>query len=208
MLGKAYLKTKNYKALPSVFERILKIKPNSASAHVMMGTAYDGMSDRDNALKEYQAAAQADPNFQGVHSGLGYLYWRQGDSDRAGNEMRAELEHHPGDPVANCILGQILFNNSQLASARSHFEQALKANPRYGDALLGLGKTNVALKQPDLAIAPLRKAIELDANSVEAHYVLGTALKQTGHTAEGTEEQKLSITLQNKKAASNSENPR
>jgi len=205
-LGKAYLRLKNYKALPSVFERMMKINPNSASAHVMMGIAYDKSSDPENAVKEYQAAEQADSKLMGVHSGLGYLYWRQGQAENAEEEMRAELANYPNDPIANCILGQILFNNSALDDARRHFEQALKSDPRYADALLGLGKTEVALKDPAKAIAPLRKAIAIDPNSAEAHFVLGMALKQSGHTAEGIREQKISINLQNKKPGAGTEN--
>jgi tetratricopeptide (TPR) repeat protein len=58
ILGKAYLRIKDYKALASVFEpfeRIMKLNPNSATAHIMMGTAYDEMSNRADAIKEYQA---------------------------------------------------------------------------------------------------------------------------------------------------------
>jgi Flp pilus assembly protein TadD len=199
MLGKAYLRTKDYKALPSVFARIMKLNPNSASAHVMMGTAYDEVSDRPNAIKEYQAAEQADPNFMGVHSGLGYLYWRQGDTDLAEKEMREELKRFPTDPIAHCILGQILLNNSQLDDAQAHFQAALKANPLYFDALLGIGKTEIALKRPEAAISPLRKAIEVSPKQPEAHFVLGTALRQSGHPQEGSREQKISVDLQSQK---------
>jgi Flp pilus assembly protein TadD len=41
ILGKAYLRMKDYKALTSVFARVMKLNPNSAPAHIMMGTAYD-----------------------------------------------------------------------------------------------------------------------------------------------------------------------
>ncbi len=36
-------------------------------------------------------------------------------------------------------------------------------------------------------------------NYAEAHFVLGTALRKSGHAAEGTREQKVSLTLQEKK---------
>ena len=62
---------KDYKALTSVFARIMHVNPNSASAHIMMGTAYDQMSQRADAIQEYQAAEKADPDFMGVHSCLG-----------------------------------------------------------------------------------------------------------------------------------------
>ncbi|MFZ0954153.1 MAG: tetratricopeptide repeat protein, partial [Candidatus Sulfotelmatobacter sp.] len=175
MLGKAYLRMKDYKALTSVFARIMQVNPNSASAHIMMGTAYDEMSNRPEAIKEYQAAEAADPNFMGVHSGLGFLYWREGENDLAERELRIELKHFPSDPVANCILGEILLNNSQLGEAKSHFQSALKANPRYGEALFGLGKTEIALRTPTGAVEPLRKAIQIDPSNAEAHFVLGTA---------------------------------
>ena len=135
----------------------------------------------------------------GVHSGLGYLYWRQGDTELAEKEMRAELQHFPSDPVANCILAQILLNNSQLEEAESHFRSALKSNPRYGEAWFGLGKTEIAINHPEAAIEPLRQAIQIDSNYAEAHFVLGTALRQAGHAEEGKREQKISVDLQEKK---------
>ncbi len=199
VLGKAYLRMKDYHALPSVFERIMKIAPNSAAAHVMMGTAYDDQSDRADAIKEYQAAEAADPNFIGVHSGLGYLYWREGKPDLAEKEMREELHHFPADPVAHCILGQILYNNAQMEDARSHFQLAVEENPHYGEALIGLGKTEIALNQPAGAIEPLRQAIRVDPDNAQAHFVLGTALRRSGHAAEGIREQRLSLEIQNKK---------
>ena len=113
--------------------------------------------------------------------------------------MRAELDHFPNDPVANCILGQILLNNSQLEEAESHFRAALKADPKYGEALFGLGKTEIARNQPESAIEPLRKAVQLDPNFAEAHFVLGTALRRSGHAAEGMREQKISLAMQEKK---------
>ena len=84
--------------------------------------------------------------------------------------MRAELQHFPNDPVANCILGQILLNNSQLEEAESRFRAALKANPHYREALFGLGKTEIARNEPAAAIAPLRKAVQLDPNYAEAAF--------------------------------------
>ena len=71
MLGQAYLRAANYKAVTDVFGRIMAIDPNSAEAHVMMGTAYDKTFQVQKALGEYQAAERANPDFPGVHSGLG-----------------------------------------------------------------------------------------------------------------------------------------
>ena len=61
-----------------------------------------------------------------------------------------------------------------------------------------MGKAELSLNHAEAAIAPLRKAISIDPQSAEAHFVLGTALKRTRDAAGGTREQTISLALQNK----------
>ncbi len=203
MLGKAYLRMKERKALTSVFARIMQVNPNSASAHILMATAYQQADDKPEAIREYQAAAQADPNFAGVHSGLGYVYWLEGELQLAEPEFREELRRYPNDPISNCVLGQILLTSDltddRLEEAEAHFRLALKVNPAYGDALLGLGKTEIARKRPREAVDVLRKAVQLQPDSSKAHYLLSTALNHLGQTAEAARERKIAADLPEKR---------
>ena len=75
------------------------------------------------------------------------------------------------------------------------------ANPRYAEALFGLGKSELALQHPQAAIEPLRKAIQIDPNYVEAHFVLGTVLRQLGRAPEAANEQKIALDIQEKRRA-------
>ena len=52
------------------------------------------------------------------------------------------------------------------------------------------------MKHPQAAAEALRKAIQIDPNYFQAHYVLGTVLRQLGQTAEAMKEQKLSVDIQ------------
>jgi Tfp pilus assembly protein PilF len=74
-------------------------------------------------------------------------------------------------------------------------------NPRYTEALFGLGKAELALQHPRAALEPLRKAIRIDPNYFEAHFVLGTALRQLGQTKEAAIEQKIALDIQEKSRA-------
>ncbi|MFY9979116.1 MAG: tetratricopeptide repeat protein, partial [Candidatus Sulfotelmatobacter sp.] len=119
----------------------------------------------------------------------------------AEKEMRAELQRFPNDPMANCVLGQILLAASKLDDAESYFHVALKYDAGYEDAWLGLGKTEIAMNHPQAAVEPLRKAIQIDPGHAQAHFLLGKALRQSGHAEEGKREEKISIDIQEKQRA-------
>ncbi len=196
VLGKAYLRTKNYSGMTWVFSRIMASDPASPEAHAMLAMAYDKLYREADAIKEFEAALAVDPKYPGLHTGLGVIYWRNDQMDGAEREFREELALHPQDPVANCTLGRILRRRNKVAEAVPYLEAALAVNPAYRDALMELGHCEIWLEEPIAAIEHLRRAIALDANDAEAHYVLGTALSKAGRSADGAKERATSAQLQ------------
>ncbi|MGH9453534.1 MAG: tetratricopeptide repeat protein, partial [Terriglobia bacterium] len=87
-------------------------------------------------------------------------------------------------------------HQSQPQEAERLFQTALAANPRYKEALLGLGKAELALNDPENALAPLRRAITLDPHYAQAHYQLGNALARLGRSAEAAKEHAISTHIQ------------
>ncbi len=204
VLGKAYLRTKNYSAVTGVFSEIMAINPDSAAAHVMMAMANDKLYRPDAAIKEFDAALAADPHYPGIHTGLGIIYWRNENIDAAEREFREELTSYPKDPIANCTLGRILRGaRNKPAEAIPYLEAALKVNPSYRDALLALGQARISIEQPDAAIEALQKAVALDPNDAQAHYILGTALNKSGRLAEGAKQRSICAQLRARERAQN-----
>ncbi len=204
MLGKAYLRTKNYSAVTGVFSQIMAIHPDSAEAHVMMAMADDKLYRQDDAVKEFEAARTADPHYPGIHTGLGVIYWRNDNIDAAEREFHEELSSYPKDPIANCTLGQILRGRrNKPAEAIPYLEAALAVNPGYRDALLELGEARISLEQPDAAIEPLQRAIALEPNDAQAHYILGTAFNKSGRPAEGAKQRKICAQIRANEHAQN-----
>jgi tetratricopeptide (TPR) repeat protein len=126
------------------------------------------------------------------------LYWKLDEVDKAEAEFREELKRFPTDPVSNCLLGQIALRRDDAPASRPLFQAAVAANPRYKEALFGLGKADIKLGDPAAALAPLRKAVDIDPNYAEAHYQLGTALAKLGRTSEAEKEHSISIAIQAK----------
>jgi tetratricopeptide (TPR) repeat protein len=204
MLGKAYLRAKNYPAVTGVFSQIMAINPDAAEAHVMMAMADDKLYRADAAIKEFEAALAADPHYPGIHTGLGIIYWRNDNIDEAEREFREELSRYPKDPIANCTLGRILRGGrNKPAEAIPYLEAALAVNPSYRDALLEMGEARISLEQPAAAIEPLQKAIALDPNDAQAHYILGTALNKSGRPAEGAKQRTICAQLRARERGQN-----
>ena len=202
MLGKAYLRTKNYAGMSEVFRQMMEDDPASPEAHAMLAMAYDKLYREDDAVREFQAALAADANYPGIHTGLGVIYWRNDQLPQAEHEFREELSQHPEDPVANCTLGRILRRQNKPAEAVPYLQAALTANPGYRDALVELGQARLSLGDNDGAIAVLRRAVALNAKDAEAHYILGTALNHAGQLAEGAKERALCGALRERERAS------
>ncbi|HEY7211426.1 MAG TPA: tetratricopeptide repeat protein, partial [Bryobacteraceae bacterium] len=81
-------------------------------------------------------------------------------------------------------------------AARDHFKAAVAANPNYQEALLGLGQTELALNNSNAAIQPLERAVRLAPDSVQAHFVLGAALRRAGRTSDALHQQQLAEKIQ------------
>jgi len=191
MLGKAYLRTKNYTGITDVFRQIMVLNPDSAAAHTMMAMAYDKLYREEDAIREFEAARAADPTYPGIHTGLGVIYWRNDNLDAAEKEFREELSRYPQDPIANCTLGRILLRRNKSAEAVPYLKAAIAVNPSYRDALLELGECWIRLDQAASAIEPLRKAIALAPDDVKAHFILGTALNKSGNPREAARERAI-----------------
>jgi len=86
---------------------------------------------------------------------------------------------------------------ASLAAVQSYgpaiplLQAALAENPSYRDALIELAQCRLALQEPQEAIGPLRKAIALQPEDPEAHFILGSALGKTGQTIEAEKERAL-----------------
>src|SRR6202046_3199315 len=201
MLGKAYLRTRNYAGVTDVFRQIMTLNPDSAAAHTMMAMAYDKMYREEDAIREFEAARASDPTYPGIHTGLGIIYWRNDNLDAAEREFREEVSRYPQDPIANCTLGRILRRRNKTSEAVVYLKAALAVNPSYQDALLELGESYIRLEQPASAVEPLKKAIALPPDDAQAHFILGTALDKSGKSVEGAKERQICAQLRARQRA-------
>lgn len=165
--------------------------PDSLWVHLAAGEANESQGLDDAALAEYRAVVAIDPRRPGIHFRIGrVLLARAGRAPAAAAAeseaiaaFRQELANDPTNANAAYELAEIHRKAGDLPQARTFFETALTHYPDFEDALVGLGRTLVALQQPALAIPRLNQAVALNPRSEVAHYQLAQAYRAVGDTA-------------------------
>lgn len=162
---------------------IARLAPDSARMFQLRG---DRMIQRGNlpgAIAAYRQAVQRDPHLAGAHFTLGEaLNASQSASDRAqaeGEYQRALIDNNQ-DERAECRLGTIDMDRSDLVGAAQRFKRALQLQPDDSDANEGLGMALMASNPSQDAIMYLKRAVELDPTDAVAHYHLSLASRRLG----------------------------
>jgi tetratricopeptide (TPR) repeat protein len=166
--------------------------PNSVWRHQAAGEAYESQGDQDLAIAEYRQVLALAPRRPGIHFRLGRVLLarsRQADSQTeditdARKEFEQELQIDPTNANAAYELGEIHRKAQRLNEARGAFEIALKQDPEFEEAQLGLGRVLIALELPDLALPHLQKAISLNPENEVSYYHLSQVHRERGNAAE------------------------
>jgi tetratricopeptide (TPR) repeat protein len=170
--------------------RLAEVAPDSLWVHLAAGEANESLAMDDAALKEYRAVVAIDPKRPGIHFRLGRVLIARaergasatGAESEAMKEFAQELENDPTNANSAYEIAEIHRKAGDLREARTFFETALMHYPDFEDALVGLGRTLIALEQPKLAVTHLNRATRLNPTSEVAYYQLAQAHRALGDT--------------------------
>ena len=177
----------NYAYLSAV--KISQVAPDSLWLHLAAGEAHESQGQLESALGAYQAVLKINPNHPGIHFRLGRVQLARAAQDAnaeaaALKEFEQELQLDPTNANAAYEAGELERKASRFERAKELFALAVKYYPEFEDALVGLGRTEVALRHAEQAIPLLRKAVTLNANNEVAWFQLAQAYKILGNATE------------------------
>jgi tetratricopeptide (TPR) repeat protein len=180
----------NYAYLSTV--KLSEVAPDSLWLHLAAGEAYEGQGRLDAAIREYKEVLTLQPNRPGVHYRIGRALLaraKQSTDDKASEpealkEFEEELRLDPTNSNAAYEAGEIHRKSARFDRAAELFSQAVKYYPDFVEALVALGRTLVSLGKAEQALAPLGKAIALDAANEVAWFQLHQAHRALGNAAE------------------------
>lgn len=180
----------NYAYLSTI--ELAEVAPDSVWLHLASGEANESQGRSDAAIQEYKEVLSLQPNRPGVHYRIGRALLaraKQSTDDtiseaEALKEFEQELLLDPTSANAAYEAGEIHRKSSRFDRALDLFSQAVKHYPDFEEALVALGRTLLSLGKAEQALAPLGKAIALNAANEVSWFQLAQAQRALGATAE------------------------
>lgn len=186
--------------------------PTSIPALEMDAEANEVQGKWDQAEKDYRKILDESPRYPGIHFRLARLLLSKPNpgpnfQDEAKKELQQELAIDPANAGAEYVLGELARQGQDFAEAVRHFTKATQLNPKFGDAYLGLGMSQLSQKNYAEAVAPLEAAVKLQPGNPAAHYGLATAYGRTGRKADAQREFALQQQAAERMGGPGSQNP-
>jgi len=109
-----------------------------------------------------------------AHAALATLYQLEGVHHRAVAAAQAAVDHAPDKACLHALLGEIVLEADHLPlgvranRSRRSFRDALRVDPEYVPALIGLARLDQADEQPRAALTQLERALAVHAESLRA----------------------------------------
>jgi tetratricopeptide (TPR) repeat protein len=111
------------------YQRAVELDPESASAHVNLGTLYYHLRQWELAEKHYRASVEARPDYPLAHFNLGNLYDELGDWAHALEEYLNALRLEPDYSDAHYNLALLYQGHGEPLKAVRHWRSYLKLDP-------------------------------------------------------------------------------
>jgi len=176
-LGEAYLRQGDY---TSALRELLKAETLYSDDPYLqndLGLTYMGKKKLDLAVKHFKKAIEIKPDYAPAMNNLGTAYLAKKEWDAAiayfKDVAKNLLYTTPHFPLSN--LGWAYYNKKEYALAEKFYLDALKIEPKFINALLGLGQTYIAMGRIPEAVATLKKAVNIYPRFAQLYFELAKA---------------------------------
>ncbi|MEE9235673.1 MAG: tetratricopeptide repeat protein, partial [Candidatus Acidoferrales bacterium] len=136
--------------------------PEEAREYVTRGTQLHDEAKYEEALKEYEQAAELAPNWHLPYYEMGYTYWALKEYEPAIRTLQRALELKPDYWLTHVTLGSVLDDVGRREEALPHLERAIELAPDKGKPLYNYAVTLTRLNRLDEAISALQKAEQVE----------------------------------------------
>ena len=181
-LGEAYMGQGDFSSALREFLKAEKIYSKDHLLQFDLGYAYMEKNRVELAIKHYKKAVKLKPDYAEAKNNLGTAYLADKEWDEAIACFKGIIDDvlyaTPQNPLTN--LGWAYYNKQEYELAEKYFLDALKLEPDFIMALLGLGRNYMAMERVADAAAIFEKAVKNYSLSAELYFELARAYGLSG----------------------------
>jgi serine/threonine-protein kinase len=161
----------------------LKLNPNFAPAHVMLGAIYRRTNHLEDAVREYNRALALDPSSADAYTRLANITAATGKQAEAEALHKKAISVRPGDWAPYYALGAFYWARGRYSEAQEFSQRALELAPDNTQVLNNLGAVYVRRYRLGDAVKTLKRSLEIRP-SVSAYSNLGYVYYLQGNFTE------------------------
>jgi tetratricopeptide (TPR) repeat protein len=171
----------------------IKVLPNDRDVVVYLGYDFLNQEKYDQLLdltKKYNDVFPKEPDIPLL---AGYVYKHNNDRDQAIQQFTAALHRDQSVVTAYVNRGFVLNDLRKPADAVADFNEAIRREPKNGQAHLGLAFADLALNHNESAIHESEVAEGILGDSLQFHVIRATAFGRAGQFTRAATEYKAAI---------------
>ena len=134
--GVAYLKKGQWNAAIASLKEAVRLKPDVALSHALLGLAYSNKGQYDLVIASYKEAIRLKPDYADVHLGLGNAYLKKGQWDDAIASFKEAIRLNPDVAVFHYSLGAAYVVKGDRKAALVEYEWLKTRKPGLAEELL------------------------------------------------------------------------
>lgn len=170
----AEINQKHFSAAESDARKAIEVAPSSAAGYVQIGNLNFAEAHFQDAETAYRQALDRDPKSNDALRGLMNSYVARGQVDAAVSAANDQIGKVQDSSGFYDLLGTVLFERKKdLGGAGAAFSRSLELDKNNTDAVIKLGKVQVASGQTEQAIATYQQASKNNPVNADFYVMLG-----------------------------------
>lgn len=153
---------KDYAAAVKDLESALKIDPEQAKGHLLLGLTYMQLGRHEKAVEHCLAALKNEPSFAAYNT-IGLIYAGQSKYDESVAAFDKALKLSPGAYRAWYQLGLVHASHGDFDKAAEAYKKSVALNPQFPQAYQGLGSAYYWSGNTEAALGQVK---ELEKNKM------------------------------------------
>jgi tetratricopeptide (TPR) repeat protein len=167
----------------AAYQKALRMDASLADAHYNLGNAYRSNGNGQEAAQSFRRALELNAGHFHALAALGQTMHAAGRHTEAAEHFKSALALQPQDTDVLCELGDVLQELGNLGAALAQYQHAIRVNPRLARAWYSAGCVEIARSEYVPAAMCFEKALELQADWLEARHNLARALYELGQVS-------------------------